>query len=58
MRINNPANFTNIETKIEKAIKEIKKPKWYQKWWGILVLSIIAGGIVAILVYILNLIKI
>jgi len=51
MRINNPVNLTNVENKIEEVISEIRKPKWYQKWWGILILGVITSVIGAVIFY-------
>ena len=32
----------------------ISKRKWYEKWWGILILGVIASAVVAIMVYLLS----
>ena len=41
-------------SKIEKGIEELGQKKWYQKWWGILILGILAIAIVTIIFYFLS----
>ena len=48
-----PRIYTKELNEIKEEIRKIKKSKWYQKWWGILFLGIIASGIIALIFYLL-----
>ncbi len=39
MVINYPPDLSGVEKKIE----ELKKEKWYQKWWGIIILGLVVS---------------
>jgi len=42
MIVHYPTDLSGVEKKIE----ELKQKNWYQRWWGILILGIIASTIV------------
>ncbi|MEK7553123.1 MAG: hypothetical protein AAB504_00305 [Patescibacteria group bacterium] len=53
MAVNYSPDLSGVERKIKDGIKQLKRLEWYQKWWGILILGVIASMIVAIIFYFL-----
>ncbi len=44
--------YTKDFSRLDEEIKRLQ-PKWYQKWWGIFVLGILASAIVSAIFYLL-----
>jgi len=44
--------YTKDFSKLNEEIKKLQ-PRWYQKWWGIFILGILAGAIVSTIFYLL-----
>ena len=48
-----PPDMNGVEKKVEKEIERLKKLRWYQTGWSILIIGIIASAIVALIFYFL-----
>ncbi len=51
MVVSYPPDLSGVERKIEESVKQVKQREWYQTWWGVLTLGIIASAIVAAAFY-------